>query len=337
MEGSRILCLLLSLTAVLAAVGQGAPQLSLSPVWVDESEIGSGATVCFRTAFDRPDGCDAVELEVAASAVYRAFLNGEFVGWGPARTVVGFARVDRWPLRLCPGRNVLTVEVAGYRFESYQYNGGEPFLSARVTAGWRTLAATPADFEAIEVLRSRKGPKYSRQRGFAAEAYAIDGDDAAWRCGKAVSPSRPLLKIVPAPCPKVLPREVPSPDFTVRSDFATATDAAGNAILRLDGIDSGFVGLEAVCIKPGRIAVEFDEALGTNGVIDLARNGDPLSSWHAMYNRLVWDVKEPGRYALETIEPYTLKYAQVKVEGGAFASVRPYLRRCRNPLVARSS
>ena len=327
------LALVVSL-AVFATAGDVVPSCSPSPVWVDESTTGPGATVSFRTTFDWSGGEVVPELEIAASAVYRASLNGEFVGWGPARTVVGFARVDRWPLRPRKGRNVVTIEVAGYRFESYQYNGGVPFLSAAVTAGGRTLAATPADFEAIEVARAKKGPKYSRQRGFVAEAYEVDGDDLNWRRGEPVS--RPRLKLVPVTSPKPLPREVPSPDFSVRTDFVSALDAARNAILRLDAIDSGFVGLEVVCTRPGRIAFEFDEALGTNGVIDLARNGDPLTSWHAMYNRLVWDVKEPGTYALETIEPYTLKYAQVKVESGAFSSVRPYLRRCRNPLVARS-
>lgn len=325
---------LVFLSAAFSADGGSESLQTLAPVWVDEAATGSGVTVSFRSTFDWVDGGEAPELQIAASAVYRAFLNGEFVGWGPARTVIGFARVDKWALNPLKGRNVLTIEVAGYRFESYQYNGGEPFLSACVVAGGRTLVSAPTDFEAVEVRRTKTGPKYSRQRGFVAEAYEVDGEDIAWRKGEAVS--RPRLKLVSTACPKALPREVPYPDFTIRSDFVSATDAAGNGILRLNAVDTGFVGLDVVCTQPGRIAFEFDEALGTNGVIDLSRNGDPLSSWHAMYNRLVWDVKEPGAYSMETIEPYTLKFAQVKVEGGAFASVRPYLRRCRNPLVSRS-
>lgn len=317
-----------------SASGEAAGGLSrIVPVWVEEPAGVKDRYVSFRSSFEGTEA-GAFELTVAASTVYRVYLNGAFVGWGPARTVYGFACVDRWPLKARPGRNALVVEVAGYRFESFQYSGGEPFFAATVTADGRSVAATPSGFEAVETPRAKTGPVYSRQRGFVAEAYEVDRDWTAWTSGGASA--RPRLKVVPVAGPKLLPRAVPYPDFTLNEGFRPDRDAKGGEIYALGTIDSGFVGLRVTCTTPGRLAVEFDEALGTNGVIDLRRNGDPLVSWHAMYNRLVWDVKEPGDYVLETIEPYTLKFARIAVESGAFAGARPYLRRCRHAKVAQA-
>jgi alpha-L-rhamnosidase len=39
-----------------------------------------------------------VTLRVTGADVYRVWCNGHYVGYGPARTAHGFARVDEWPL-----------------------------------------------------------------------------------------------------------------------------------------------------------------------------------------------------------------------------------------------
>ena len=304
------------------------------PVWVQDDPSAENRSVSFRTFFDWEAGPNPT-LELSASSVYRATLNGEFIGWGPARTVHGAARKDRYSLNARPGRNVLVVEVAGYNVESFQYEGNRPFLLAEVRAQGKALAVTPGNFEAVDVPRRRDTPVYSRQRGFASESYEIDMDWDSWCRGG--SSSRPRLEIVEAEMPQWLEREVPYPDFAINSEFQETTDAKGGLMWKLKNVDSGLVGLRVHCRKQGRIAFEFDEALGTNGVVDLSRNGDPLSSWHACYNRLVWDVKEPGEYTLETIEPYTMRFARVVGEGGEFENVRPYLRQCRNPLVGKAS
>ena len=311
--------------AGLTACGVSAAEFSAAKcVWAEGRLAETNLTVAFERTFDGK-GLSNPTLRISASAVYKAYLNGAFVGWGPARTVNGFARIDEWPLRLRAGANTLRVEVAGYGFESFQYNGGSPFFAAEVLSDGKPVLATPKGFVAAEVPRRKDMPVYSRQRGFPAEWTTVGG------------PAGAALPLVSVAAPKWLPRTVPYPDFAVNASFAATKDARGREMWKLPTVDSGFVGLKVRCAKPGRIAVEFDEALGTNGVLDLARNGDPLKSWHAMYNRVTWEVAEPGEYALESMEPYTVQFARIVPESGEFADVSLFLRRCRNARVAQSS
>ena len=63
--------------------------------------------------FEAPAAGRAI-LRVTGHSVYRATLNGAFLGYGPARAAHGYYRVDEWDLtpRLRPGRNVIALEVA---------------------------------------------------------------------------------------------------------------------------------------------------------------------------------------------------------------------------------
>ena len=313
-----------TLTAVcLLAGGVSAAEFSTAKcVWAEGRQAESNLTVSFRAPFEWKGGAAPV-CRIAAATVYRAFLNGEFVSWGPARTVGGFACVDEFKLAPKPGRNVLTIEVAGYNVASYQYSGDKSFLCAEVVQDGTPLVATPSDFEAVEAPRAKTGPVYSRQRGFVAEGYEIDRDWVRWSAGE--ESARPRLKLAVVPSPKWRTRASARPAFRMNTSFAAEKEH-----WTLPSVDSGFVGLRFRCLRPGKISVEFDEALGKDGRIDLGRNGDPLSSWHAMLNRITWDVKEPGEYCVETMEPYTMRYVRAVTDGGAFEDVRPTLRQCRN-------
>ena len=282
------------------------------PVWPEGHESETNLTVTFTAEFDWTGEGEA-RLDIAAASVYRARLNGAFAGWGPARTVRGHAVVDRIPLKARKGLNRLEIDVSGYNLNSYQYVGAPSFLTAEVTAGGRVLVATPRGFSAHEAGRSRGGPVYSRQRGFPSEIWKVGGErGAAW-------------KLAVQPRPEYLERRAAYPAFE-----PVKPEAVGPH-WRFPHVESGFAALDFRCLRPGRIALEFDEAVGTNGVIDLWRNGDPMKSWHAMNNRLVWDVAEPGTYHVESIEPYAMMYVRTVVESGDFADIRPSLRQCRNP------
>ena len=57
-------------------------------------------------------------LTITAADFYRLTVNGEFIGFGPARTAKGYARVDVYDLsgvkESSDGKNVIMIEVAGY-------------------------------------------------------------------------------------------------------------------------------------------------------------------------------------------------------------------------------
>jgi hypothetical protein len=84
------------------------------PVWVATGEEKCNRHLLFR---HRADSLKGVTLRVAAADFYRLSVNGAFVGFGPARTAKGFARVDEYdlsPFSANGGQNEIVIAAAGY-------------------------------------------------------------------------------------------------------------------------------------------------------------------------------------------------------------------------------
>lgn len=207
---------LVLLTSVVAAADPGFR--SAKPIWPKGRETEMNVLAGFRAAFDATSQDKAV-LRLAASTIYRAWLNGEFLGCGPARGPHGYFRVDEWPLagKLKPGKNLVAVEVAGYNANSYYLLDQPSFLQAEVAAGERVLASTAGDGVpfAARVLdhRVQKVQRYSFQRPFI-EFYRLAPDYDRWLR----DPAAPWAGVETAVQPKqnLLPRRVPYPDFAQR-------------------------------------------------------------------------------------------------------------------------
>ena len=86
--------------------------------------------------------------------------------------------------------------------------------------------------------------------------------------------------------------------------------------------DTGFVGLRVKCLKPGTVVVRFDEVL-----ID----GEVSNTRYNCANVIAWEFTKPGVYAVESFEPYTLRYLDVIAHNGAFEVSAPYMRTFKNP------
>lgn len=194
--------------------------LAAQPIWPAGRETEKNLFVGFRAAFVAPQNGDAT-LRLTASTEYRAFINGEFLGQGPARGPHGFFRVDEWPLtaRLHPGTNVVAIEVAGYNANSFAWLDQPSFLQAEVVAAGAVLAATAgAGFEAAVLPeRVQKVQRYSFQRPFS-EVYQLTPGFDRWRAEVSV----PLVATQCAVQPRkaLLPRRVPYPDFAVQAPVA---------------------------------------------------------------------------------------------------------------------
>jgi alpha-L-rhamnosidase len=190
---------------------------SAKPVWLDGREKEKNLFVGFRATVDGRDAERAV-VRLTGSTICRLFVNGEFLGYGPARGPHGFYRVDEWPLkgRVQPGPNVIAIEVAGYNVNSFYFLDQPSFLQAEVVAGRKVLASTAgagAPFEA-QALSSRvqKVQRYSFQRPFS-EVYRLTPDADAWRTDGAFD-AQPLAA---QPAVPLLPRRAPYPAFDVRA------------------------------------------------------------------------------------------------------------------------
>lgn len=192
---------------------------SARPIWPQKKEKEKNLFVGFRAIFESPEG-EPVVLRVAASTLYRAFVNGKFCGHGPARTAHGWFRVDLWDVtpHIKPGNNVVAIEVAGYNVNSYYLLDQPSFLQAEVTVQDEILASTAgagAQFEAkILAERLQKVQRYSSQRTFI-EVYNLSTDYARWR-------QEPEAVFASTPCAvlserRLLPKHTSNPDFVLRS------------------------------------------------------------------------------------------------------------------------
>jgi alpha-L-rhamnosidase len=378
-----LLLLALAWSATAGAAAETASFQSARPVWPTGRETERNLLVGFRATVTAPAAEPAV-LRLTASTLYRVFLNGTFVGHGPARAGHGFYRVDEWPLALRTGANVVAVEVAGYNVNSFYLLDQPSFLQAEVVAGDEVLAATGgAGFEATLLPeRVQKVSRYSFQRPFS-EVWRLAPGYDAWRQEPAAAFARTDCSVVAGKA--LLPRRVPYPTFTLRSP--TAHVAAGTVqkgampkkpwkdrslakigptlegylekdletipVLELQAVTTvssgpatpeialkpntfhtvdfgvnltGFIGATLNVRAKTRLFATFDEILTSNDV-DFKRLG--------CVNIVLYEL-EPGRYHVESFEPYTLRYLKLIVLEGdcdvSDLSVREYV----NPHAARA-
>ncbi len=187
-----------------------------APVWAKDREKEMNLTLGFHGVFQASKNED-VKLKISASTLYRVFLNGEFLGYGPARAAHGFFRVDEYNLanKVKPGPNVLAVEVAGYNVNSY-YTIDEPsFLQAEVTGGEKVLLATGTEngFSAFQIKeRLQKVERYSFQRPFT-EYYRLAENWDNWRTS--LEEPTEIVSLVEQPKVELLPRNLLLPEFDI--------------------------------------------------------------------------------------------------------------------------
>lgn len=155
-------------------------------VWANGREEEKNCELAFRTVIPRENIPDIngsmgknqqkTVLYLAASTLYRLWVNGTFVSAGPARTAHGYYCVDRLELTdlLTKEENVIVIEVVGYNVNSYDTLDQPSFLTAEVWIGDQIAAYTGGEGMQVYELGQRMQyvQRYSFQRGFA-EAYRL--------------------------------------------------------------------------------------------------------------------------------------------------------------------
>ncbi len=188
---------------------------SAVPVWPEGREKEMNLFVGFTAVFEKPE--KPAEIHVAASTHYKIYLNGEFLGEGPARGAHGYFRLDRWPLseNCVKAQNIVAIEVAGYNVNSFYLLDQPSFLQAEIVSGNNVIAATGTenDFKArILDYHLQKVQRYSFQRPFI-EYYQLKTDSLDWKVGgpDLMQP----VKCSAQPSVNLLTRRVGYPEFNV--------------------------------------------------------------------------------------------------------------------------
>ena len=187
------------------------------PVWPKGRDTEMNVITGFYTEIQCDQNSNPV-ITIAASTLYRIFVNGTFLGHGPARGPHGYFRVDEWPLtNLKNGTNHIAVEVAGYNSNSYYVLDQPSFLQAEITDNGKVLASTAGTGENIKAHilteRLQKVQRFSFQRPFM-EVYKLSPEYADWRI-KGISNFETECDILPAK--NLIPRRIPYPDFVKKT------------------------------------------------------------------------------------------------------------------------
>lgn len=193
-------------------------------VWVPfadrKDELNS--QLLFRAVTDSVAGAT---LSLAAVDFYRLWVNGRFVGFGPARTAKNCARVDVYDLTSYASDagvpDTILIEAAGYGCCSLSTARQRPFLAAELTVNGQPLLYTGRDFECfVNARRVKNTERYSVQRHFSEiwDLRIADRFAPAYRV-----PVQPVSRPI-----RFLSRSVPAaqcvlidvPGYAVRGDFA---------------------------------------------------------------------------------------------------------------------
>lgn len=136
-------------------------------VWAAGRAAEMNCELSFRSVV--PKG-HKTTLFLAASSVYRLWVNGDFVCAGPARAAHGWYRVDEICLSpyLTRESNIVVTEVLGYNVNSYDTLNQPSFLTEEIWQDGRVISYTGGDDIVIFDMQSRiqKVQRYSFQRAF---------------------------------------------------------------------------------------------------------------------------------------------------------------------------
>lgn len=206
--------------------------IAAKPVWLKGRATEMNVQPGFKALFEAPTR-GKTTLRVAAATIYRAFINGEFCGWGPARAGHGFFRVDEWDItdKLHPGTNAIAIEAAGYNSNSYAYLDQPSFLQAEVECGGKAHVATGDAQHGFQAFaradRVQFVERTSFQRPFG-EAYRLTPQVHDWR-----SKTEPLMfttDIETTAPVKLAARKAPYPRFHKVAPFSVVS--TGTAALK---------------------------------------------------------------------------------------------------------
>ncbi len=155
--------------------------IKAKPIWLEGLSGEMNIQAGFKAKLKKEQG-KSYKICITAATLYRMYINGEFVCYGPARAAHGYGRVDVVDItdRLDRDENIIAVEVAGYYCGTYYNVKQTSFLCAEIVADEEVVAATGYDFNGIRLYeRVQKCHRFSFQRSFT-DIWELKRDDVRY-------------------------------------------------------------------------------------------------------------------------------------------------------------
>ncbi len=273
-------------------------------------------------------------LELAASNLYRLFVNGELVGYGPARAAHGYSRLDTYSLAKWVGTEaVLSVDVYSANTNTFYTVDERPFFAAEIKNGTDVLAEA-GDFTAYRMTeRVRKVRRFSFQRTYT-EIYHLTDDPKSFYAGSVNG--RIPAETEAVPMNKLLPRYVNYPKLDV---LAASGVEYGTVSINRDATpwrDRAYVGIDPVKFK-GFYPHELEEDSGEEaGQFVYTATADGLAESLAALTYQTYDFgrTKTGFFKLNVTAatPATLflLFDEVITDRGTHKEVSPFRNGCCN-------
>ena len=157
------------------------------PWWTNDEAIHPEEEHAPQESFFRVEfaGDGEARFEIAAQNFYQCWLNGHWLGYGPARASHERLTVDEWvlPAEWCLEQNTISIQVFWEGIFVFDHVRGTPGLWVAVE---RDATAVPVEMMGTTQTGRSATHRFSHQRGWVEE---IDNRKRAtgWPCGPSQS------------------------------------------------------------------------------------------------------------------------------------------------------
>ena len=159
------------------------------PVYAENLKDKMNTHIMLCQSISSLEGCS---IKISAASFYKLYVNDVFVGFGPARTAKGYARVDSFDLTAFnnDAGNEIRIEVVGYACSSYYVPRQSSFVICEVMRENEVVLYTGRDFscfvlnEYIEQTRRFSGQRcFTEVRDFGRSNYLtplVQAESPVW-------------------------------------------------------------------------------------------------------------------------------------------------------------